>query len=118
MIYSDLDVLFTNKTMNIMFSEFNVWKNRNKNDKFIMNKSSAEIAYILYVSPLDKLITQIMDNDIHGKRFIEYYRNNKDFIGDETGWHKDEIYQLQSQLFMNQCYSEQEFMDNMHYNMN
>eukprot|EP01084_Bolivina_argentea_P138434 243709_1 len=116
MINHDLKVFCTDKTIDIMFAEFMKWKCKNEDN--IINKSAAEIAYVIYDLPLTKLITHIKNNDINGEKFLEYHRRNEDFIGDTTGWGKNEVYQLQAQFFPKQTLSKQEFIDNMKYIMN
>eukprot|EP01084_Bolivina_argentea_P274782 468457_1 len=111
MIINDLKTFLTFNTINIMFEALVTQIDKNKG--VIQSKSSAEIAYIMHHYPLQKLLDRINSENINGQKFIEYYNDNKDFIGDETGWSKEEVYQIQAKLFMKRTYTKSEFKENM-----
>eukprot|EP01084_Bolivina_argentea_P310774 537813_1 len=109
MIKDDLLTFLSAQTFHIMFNEFDEWIKQNNTT----NLSSVEIGYEIYHLPLNKLVKKIIDEEINGERFENYCQTDANFIETHTGWDKDEIYQIEAQLWANKTYKKHEFIDNM-----
>eukprot|EP01083_Nonionella_stella_P011369 32315_1 len=103
----------TRKTFNIIMTHCQEeWKNRRIDD--LKSKSAHEMAEILFHYPLNRLLDRIISQNIDGSRFIEsVIAPNEDIIAEETGWHDDDVYQIQSILFRHHSCTQSQFEQNM-----
>eukprot|EP01083_Nonionella_stella_P272564 924383_1 len=112
MMEKDLLQFMTRKTFNIIMVHCQEWKDRNIDD--LKSKSADEMADILFHYPLNRLLDRIIGQNIDGKRFIQsVIAPNEDIIAEETGWHDDEVYQIQSILFRHHSCTQSQFERNM-----
>eukprot|EP01084_Bolivina_argentea_P013008 24372_1 len=92
MIKEQMLQFMTQKTLDIMFKCFDVFKEKYPHK--IKSKSAADIAAIIYRYPIQNVIRRIQDENITGEQFEDI----RDIIEQETGWKKSEIYQIESIL--------------------
>eukprot|EP01084_Bolivina_argentea_P263006 445002_1 len=97
----------TSNTLNIIFDSFEKWKNKNPDD--LIAKSAEQISDTLYAFPLANLIKRINNDNIDGKQFM----SKKHIIAEETGWNKDECYQIESILLKHHTFTREQFITYM-----
>eukprot|EP01084_Bolivina_argentea_P277691 474192_1 len=98
-------------SLNIMLDYFQKWKTDDIND--VKNKSAADIGYILYEYPLQLLLSKILEENIDGETFIDYFSKKKEFIKRHTGWTTEDVYQIESVIFKQNTFKKQPFENNM-----
>eukprot|EP01083_Nonionella_stella_P084400 233630_1 len=116
MMKKDLFPFMTPKTFEIIMSHCKEWKDdvTRQNIDDLKSKSAEQIAVILLSYPLSRVVRRIMNDHIDGKRFIEsMIASNEDIIAEETGWAKDDVYQIQSMLFRHHTFTQSQFEQNM-----
>eukprot|EP01084_Bolivina_argentea_P125556 222438_1 len=114
MVQDDLKKIFiTDATIDIMFDYFDKLKEEQTND-FITDKNAAEIAYELYMHPLNRLQKQIIDENIDGNMFIEKHEHDR-IISNATGWTTENIYQIEAFLFQKQTLTNQKILKNIYH---
>eukprot|EP01084_Bolivina_argentea_P063730 116299_1 len=98
LLQNDFFAFMTHETFNIMIDDLKIEINENPN---IHSMNSSQIAHLVHYAPLNKLIQRINDitDVIDGVKFIEYYKQQNEWIKNVTGWHEQEIYQIQAVLF-------------------
>eukprot|EP01084_Bolivina_argentea_P169602 293997_1 len=109
MLQNDLLAFITQETLKIIFVCFDEWKSENN----VTSKSPEEIGHIIFNFPLNKLLKRILDDKIDGKKFIDYYLTNQQFIKHETGWEDSEIEQVEAMLFKCQSVTQKIFENHM-----
>eukprot|EP01084_Bolivina_argentea_P257944 434670_1 len=116
MIQTDCLTFMTHQTLNIILEHLKSWISQNKEE--VKQKTAEEIGYILFNYPLNSLINKINgasgdNNIINGKQYILYYKQNKKWIQEATGWAEEEIYQIDSQLFKQYTYTTAQIIRNI-----
>eukprot|EP01084_Bolivina_argentea_P013009 24373_1 len=107
MIKEQMLQFMTQKTLDIMFKCFDVFKEKYPHK--IKSKSAADIAAIIYRYPIQNVIRRIQDENITGEQFEDI----RDIIEQETGWKKSEIYQIESILLKHHTFTKSQFEQNM-----
>eukprot|EP01084_Bolivina_argentea_P218987 371504_1 len=109
---SDLSEFMTTDTMDIMFKCFAIDKHK------FTNMTAPQIARTMYHYPLNSLTNTILSENINGKRFIDRFEQNDEFIKNSTGYDSNEIHQLNAILLKHSTPTQNEFIENMINNMN
>eukprot|EP01084_Bolivina_argentea_P125555 222436_1 len=114
MVQDDLKKIFiTDATIDIMFDYFDKLKEEQPID-FIKDKNAAEVAFELYMHPLNRLQKQIIDENVDGKRFIEKHKYDR-IISNTTGWKHENIYQIEAFLFQKQTLTNEKIIENIYH---
>eukprot|EP01083_Nonionella_stella_P059155 154778_1 len=109
----DLLAFMTTATFEILMRKVEHWQT--VDDEGISSKCAEEIGYMLHQYPVTKLLNRVRNeiDCISGQKFIEYYRDNNDWIHKVTGWDTTEIYQIHSVLFKYASFSSSQVKQKM-----
>eukprot|EP01084_Bolivina_argentea_P181711 313787_1 len=115
-VNNELKQFIKSKTLIVMFRWFDQWMKGDGNDT-IKSKTAEELGYMLYNSPLNRLLDRINDKEdpIDGAKVIAYYKykKKKEWMEESTGWSKEDIYQIESVLFRYDTYTSTQITDNL-----
>eukprot|EP01084_Bolivina_argentea_P063728 116297_1 len=104
LLENDFLAFMTQETFDIMINNLKREINENPND--IQSKDPSQIANFIQHIPLNKLIQRIKNvtDVVDGETFITYDMDM--WIYDITGWHHQEIYQIQAVLFQHNIFTD------------
>eukprot|EP01084_Bolivina_argentea_P302547 522238_1 len=103
----------TSETLDIMFTYFENWKI--SNSSIIASKSAEEVAQILFNFPLQRLIDEIIEQQISGAQIVDILNEKQNnMIQSETGWLDSEVQQIRLLLLKYNSFTKQQIIDNMY----
>eukprot|EP01084_Bolivina_argentea_P297487 512520_1 len=107
MVKQKLLQFMTPESLQIGFKYFKIWKNDQMHE--IKSKSAKQIGQMIYNYPLFNLLNEIKSKNVDGTKMIE----DSEFIGQSTGWGKQDIYQIKSTLLTRQSFTSKQFTENV-----
>eukprot|EP01084_Bolivina_argentea_P088823 160360_1 len=97
--------IMTTETFDIIYENlYTQILDENDRDK-IMRNSAPQMALMISRIPLQNILDFIDANQINGRKFIEYYDSDNEWITQQTGWNEKEILQIESVLLKNKTYN-------------
>eukprot|EP01084_Bolivina_argentea_P283680 485939_1 len=101
----------TEKTLDIIINDISQQIQTEK--ELIKTKTAEELGYIAYNYPLNNVINRINDECdlIDGEKYIKYYKENKNWMEEVSGWDRVDIYQIDAALFKHDTFRKKEIIN-------